>query len=103
MSHPDARRCSIVPPYLLEAIARADLEHVSGCAAHTLDRDRTVRERRQLPEHPVTREQVAAIEPTGEPEGGPSRTIGDAQGTEQLPGQTVRREGEVATGDAAVD
>ena len=34
---------------------------------------------------------------------GPHRTISDAAGTEDLPGTTVRREGEAATGDLAGD
>lgn len=39
----------------------------------------------------------------GPPPSGPDRTVGDAAGTRDLPGTTVRGEGDPATGDAAVD
>jgi len=78
-----------VPPYLLERMDRADLLHL----------DATFRQRRVVLD-------VAA--PTLLPDGtlaadGPAWVVHDAGGTEELPGRVVRRAGEPASGDAAVD
>lgn len=95
MSH----RCTVVPPYLLQRLAAAAEQpgarfapSVAECAARTLRHDVTVRERRS-----------ATAPGGGVAAQGLSRTIGDADGGDQLPGATVRTEGARATGDAAVD
>src|SRR4051812_49069766 len=91
-------RCSIVPPYLLERIATAAEERnndtVARAARRALDGAGTVHDRRRAPFLPELR---AATER------GPQRTISDAESTETLPGTVVRREGEPAEGDPAVD
>ena len=60
--HPDRGACTIVPPYLLEALTGHADEAVAECARRSLDRDHTLREpplRRRLPrtssttDHPV--------------------------------------------------
>ena len=86
----------IVPPYLLERLARHGDEAVSTCAARTLTVDGALRTKRSLAA-PTTWPRAAMAAP------GPQRTISDAQNTTALPGSTVRREGDPATGDAAVD
>lgn len=99
-------RCGIVPPYLLQALAGAD-GHAAACAERTLRRDVEHRARRQgraSATPPVGTGASPAEAPPAPDDGtGPQRVIGDAGGQETLPGATVRREGEPATGDAAAD
>lgn len=97
-------RCSIIPPYLLEALAGSSNPEVAANAAQALRHDAALRARRQgraglAPGPAPTAEQVP---PPGGP-GAPQRMISDAAGTEDLPGRVVRREGEPATHDAAAD
>ncbi len=84
-------RCSIVPPYLLDAMAEAGLRGALVEPARRTDArlrgERSARGRRP----------AAAVEP------GPQRTVSDAGGSTDLPGRVVRTEGAPATGDAAVD
>ncbi|MCS5498796.1 M4 family metallopeptidase [Cnuibacter physcomitrellae] len=94
-------RRHIVPPYLLARLARAD---DTG-----LDRA-VVAARRALAELPPLHEERRRSTLVAPPRGqetataaGPRRTIADARGTERLPGTVVRREGDPATGDVAVD
>ena len=99
-------RCGIVPPYLLQALAEAD-GHAGSSAEHTLRRDVEHRAHRQGRHTGAAGPLAPAAEPGPAPapdDGtGPQRVIDDAAGRETLPGTTVRREGEPATGDAAVD
>lgn len=98
-------RRHIVPPYLLARLARAD---DTG-----LDRA-VVAARRALAELPPLHEERRRTTLVAPPQGAaqgvpfrddadPRRTIADAVGTERLPGTIVRREGQPATGDIAVD
>lgn len=93
-------RCTIVPPYLLARLASlSDPAHQSAAAAA----------RRALVElDPI--HSARATAPRGPSRGAGTavvlalrRTISDAGGTESLPGETVRREGDPPTGDIAVD
>lgn len=89
-------RCRIVPPHLLEAIARYGDEPARLAALATLGLDTSLRLERALRPGPGSR--TAEAVPAG-----PQRSIADAAGLEQLPGTVVRREGEPDTGDPAVD
>lgn len=97
-------RCSIIPPYVLQAIAESSDPVAAARATRALERDATLRERRQgrfeAAHAPSLPPEVAV--PPGTPES-PQRVVSDAANAERLPGRVVRREGEPATGDAAAD
>jgi Zn-dependent metalloprotease len=99
--------CMIIPPYLLQRLAELEDPRLAG-AAHaaraSLARDEPFRgvrfgERTAR----ATREHHSLAAAQGP--AGPQRTIYDAQGTEDLPGVVVRREGDDAADrtDAAGD
>ncbi len=88
-----AAGCHIVPPYLLENIARRGTERQRAVAARSLGIDVVQRAERAT----VT---VLAEQVTGD---GLQRTVSSAGGTESLPGRPVRGEGDDPSGDAAVD
>jgi hypothetical protein len=102
--------CSIVPPYLLDALTGHPDEAVAECARRSLDRDHSLRSHRSAraprtsstTDHPV-QHQGGLAAPHADDGTGPQRTIADAQGRETTPGTTVRTEGQPATGDAATD
>lgn len=85
--------CSIVPPYLLQALSEASAGHATDCAGRTLEVDTDHRSRRLDP---------TPSAPTGGAPTGPVRRIHDARQTRTLPGELVRAEGDPATGDTAV-
>jgi Zn-dependent metalloprotease len=87
--------CGIVPPYLLENIARRGSERQRAAATRTLALDLVHRQARTAGRPTVT--------VTTPAEDGPRRTIATADGSETLPGRLVCSEGEPATGDAATD
>ncbi|CCH77273.1 Metalloprotease [Nostocoides japonicum T1-X7] len=96
--------CSIVPPYILQALSGSDDPHVADRARTSLrDAQELVRRRHMMtttapaPSSTSTREQDASSTP------GPQRTIGDAKNEQTTPGTTVRTEGGEATGDPAAD
>jgi hypothetical protein len=113
-------RCSIIPPYMLERLARSDVPLVAEPARDALAHDQRLRQERRsgrrfqppsevnepgpgIPTEPEPTE-PEPTEPDQPPTGpGPRRTIGDAQGRRTTPGETVRSEGDPATGDPAVD
>ena len=88
-------RCTLVPPYILQAIAKHAEPAVRDAAIATLGLDKTFAVNRVLTA-PLTRTATAAPARL-------DRLLHDAGGEEDLPGRVVRREGEAATGDAAVD
>ncbi len=93
--------CSIVPPYLLAALAASDDEQLATRAAGTLRVDDELRRGRVTAEaRPGGRTRRPAVEP-GTP-AGPQRSIHDAENGTTLPGTKVRGEGEPATADEAV-
>jgi hypothetical protein len=102
--------CSIVPPYLLEALTGHADEAVAECARRSLDRDHSLRSHRgataprtsSTTDHPIAH-QGGVASPHADDGTGPQRTIADARGSETTPGTTVRTEGQAATGDAATD
>ncbi|KQX75231.1 M4 family metallopeptidase [Aeromicrobium sp. Root472D3] len=88
----------IVPPYLLRHLSELDRDDLRAAtdAAH----------RALLAPGPPRTSRRSAV-PAG-PDGpvaptAPERTINDAAGTETLPGDVVRREGDEPTGDVAAD
>ncbi|RZS89758.1 protealysin propeptide [Motilibacter rhizosphaerae] len=91
-------RCSIIPPYLLRAVAEAGPEPARSRARETLLVDAEVRRLREDARAPGwaagAGEAVAAL--------APKRTVSDAHHG-QPPGTVVRHEGGPATGDGAAD
>jgi len=117
--------CSIIPPYVLEALAASSEPAVAEPARESLAHDTRLRIERRAGRHtaaptptvpptvpPTVNEPGPGIPtvptptqppppPTTGP--GPKRTIADAKDSRTLPGQTVRAEGDPATQDPAVD
>ncbi|TDD80814.1 peptidase M4 family protein [Actinomadura darangshiensis] len=88
-------RCHIVPPHMLERIARdADDPALRARARRTLALTSA-----QFTERRMT----AAGAPSPSEDFVPDRTINDAGHREELPGRTVRAEGAPATGDQTAD
>src|SRR5690349_15620850 len=99
MSDFSPHRCSIVPPYLLRALAEHSDEEVRELVRHSLDHDHQLRGHRtarpprtsSTPDHPVEHQRGQAAPHTDDGTG-PQRTIADAHGKESTPGTVVRRE-----------
>ena len=93
------QRPCLLPPHLLERIARNGSAEQRARALATLATDAHLRSTRQA-------RQVMQASPDRAPASGaagPRRTIYDAGSEERLPGRVRRTEGAPATGDAAVD
>ncbi len=94
--------CSIVPPYLLEALAASDDPALAAQAQATLDVDAELRQGRHTadlrPDRPRTSRPRLAPGTTA----GPVRAIHDAKHGTTLPGTLVRSEGQPPTGDQGV-
>ncbi|WP_433231124.1 M4 family metallopeptidase [Actinomadura formosensis] len=88
-------RCHIVPPHMLERIAR----HADDPAL----RDRARRTLALTSAHFADRRLTAAGAPAPSEDFVPDRTIRDAGNREELPGRTVRAEGAPACGDETAD
>lgn len=85
----------IIPPYLLERLSEAaDLDTAPGYAAETLRHDQGWRDHARTPLFAV----AVSAAPTG-----PNRKITDAHGKSSSTGTVVRREGEPAVADPAVN
>ena len=94
---PTGRLHSVVPPYLLRAVADApDFPRAAEAARTALASLEAVRAPKH--EHLVRPRSVS-----GTVDRSPQRTISDAKGSTTLPGTPVRREGDPASGDPAVD
>lgn len=102
MTPTDSRR-SVVPPYLLHAVAQAAEFPRAASAARTalasLELVQTPKHRHLVAPRGVG----ASVDGSGTADRSPQRTIADARGTTTLPGTVVRNEGDPATGDPAVD
>ncbi|HEX6056810.1 MAG TPA: metalloprotease, partial [Intrasporangium sp.] len=118
-----ATRCSIVPPFMLEALAQSDDPVVAESASQALAHDEHFRYSRRAggwlaapridvdepgppiptPPAPAPPTEPGPTEPGPPAPAGPKRTIGDAKGRRTTPGETIRAEGDPATGDPAVD
>lgn len=89
----------IVPPFLLARIAEATghLSTAPQAAAQTLRHDRPMRSARISLSLDADRNLVAELSDA------PDRVISDAQNTQDLPGRTVRTEGQDAVRDVTVN
>jgi Zn-dependent metalloprotease len=95
--------CSIVPPHLLDHLSRSADPALYENARRTLERDALQRTRRRIT---TVRMSAGAGSPRAageDAEKKPQRTISDARNAEELPGTTVRSEGEEPTDDASVN
>ena len=102
---PQPRLCTIVPPYILEALASSDDPHVAAHAQATLDVDAELREARGIELRPSTaapRRKKRPPRPARGTADAPQRAIHDAERGTTLPGTLVRSEGEADTGDREV-
>jgi Zn-dependent metalloprotease len=100
--------CTIVPPHILDSLARADDRDLSATARRTLEHDARERTRRTL----TAVHGVLAVDGSAAPEAAeaaasrsdrPRRTISDAEHKDALPGHRIRREGGKPSEDASVN
>jgi Zn-dependent metalloprotease len=93
--------CSIIPPHLLDHLSRSGDPALYEPARRTLEHDALQRTRRRI----TTVRMTAGPAPRAAEDAAkkPQRTICDAGHREQLPGRTVRSEGEEPTEDASVN
>ncbi|MFF6977461.1 M4 family metallopeptidase [Streptomyces sp. NPDC008343] len=91
--------CTVVPPHVLDKLARNDDPALSGPARRTLMRDSELRGRRRV----TTEFALAAAPAQKAPSDQPLRTIYDAQHRTSLPGTKVRGEGADPGQDATVN
>ena len=91
------RSWDIIPPYILESIARTGTETQRACALKTLARDGWIRSQRAV--RPQVRS--GGVESAGPPR--KNRLIYTAANTTNLPGTLIRSEGQGASGDVAVE
>ncbi|WP_189861686.1 M4 family metallopeptidase [Streptomyces poonensis] len=92
--------CTIVPPHVLDSLARAEDAALARAARRTLERDAYERTRRRLT---TVLGAPALARPAGTPEDRPNRTIYDAGHQQDLPGRKVRSEGDEPGKDATVN
>ncbi|MGW2212308.1 M4 family metallopeptidase [Streptomyces sp. NPDC001781] len=92
--------CTIVPPHLLDRLARDSDPALSGPARRSLERDALERTRRRLTTV-IGSPSPAAAAPAGGDQ--PDRTIFDAGHEQDLPGRRVRAEGSEPGSDATVN
>ncbi|MBO7937773.1 MULTISPECIES: M4 family metallopeptidase [Streptomyces] len=91
--------CTVVPPHVLDRLARNDDPALSGPAQRTLVRDSELRARRRV----TTEFSLMAAPVAKAPSEQPLRTIYDARHGTDLPGTKVRAEGEDPGQDATVN
>lgn len=91
--------CSLVPPYILQALARHEDPAVRDAAIATLGFDKTFAVNRLLGDRAIRNAERTAVAVAPHLR----RLIHDAQGEETLPGELVRSEGAAASADIAVD
>ncbi|MFE7115513.1 M4 family metallopeptidase [Streptomyces sp. NPDC057654] len=89
--------CTIVPPHVLDKLARGEDTTRADRAARTIEHDALQRTRRR-----ITTVRAAAA-PTGAPSDKPQRTIYDAKNQETLPGRKVHAETDKPSKDATVN
>ncbi|MBV9026499.1 MAG: M4 family metallopeptidase [Streptomycetaceae bacterium] len=90
--------CTIVPPHLLEQLARHEDPEVHHSARHSLALDAEHRDCRRL-----AIRSVVVPKPTLQPADSPQRTLYDARHHQGLPGIEVRAEGDRPSTDASVN
>jgi Zn-dependent metalloprotease len=98
--------CFIVPPYLLERLARLEdprFERAAIAARASRELDSQHRGARTSPGTSTATAEAARRPSAAAPQPeGPHRTVFDAENTEQLPGKRVRSEGDPAGSDGSV-
>ncbi|MFI1535982.1 M4 family metallopeptidase [Streptomyces anandii] len=92
--------CTIVPPHVLDRLARQQDPALSGPARRSLEHDAYQRTHRRLTTV-IGAPTVAA--PSGAPADQPNRTVYDAKHKQDLPGHKVRSEGGQPGKDATVN
>ncbi|MEU2059222.1 M4 family metallopeptidase [Streptomyces sp. NPDC013455] len=92
--------CTIVPPHVLDKLARAEDPALSGPARRSLEHDAFQRTKRRLT---TVIGAPAVAPPAGADADQPHRTIYDARHTQDLPGTKVREEGSEPGSDATVN
>ncbi|BBA97329.1 putative metalloprotease [Actinacidiphila reveromycinica] len=90
--------CTIVPPHILDRLARSDDPDLAGAARHALEHDARQRTRRLVP----AARSAAAPAPSAASDQ-PRRTVYDAGHKDDLPGRKVRAEGAEPSKDASVN
>jgi hypothetical protein len=99
-----AAPCTIVPPYVLEALEASGDPVLQRHARLTMERDAELRRHRSAPTAAPGRTAPRGVPPKVErAHGVPDRTVFDARGGTALPGDRVRGEGDPASGDVAAD
>lgn len=91
--------CTIVPPHVLDTLARSDDPALAGSARRTLERDALERTHRRL----TTVIGAPTLAPPEALADQPNRTIHDARHKQDLPGKKVRGEGDKPGKDATVN
>ncbi|MDQ1038744.1 Zn-dependent metalloprotease [Streptomyces sp. V3I8] len=92
--------CTIVPPHVLDTLARAQNPAIAAKARRTLQQDAYERTSRRLT---TVLGAPALAPPAGAAEDRPTRTIHDARHKQDLPGRKVRGEGDRPGKDATVN
>ncbi|MFS0867939.1 M4 family metallopeptidase [Microbacterium sp. 179-B 1A2 NHS] len=92
---------TIVPPYLLARLAAAPAERFPKAVAAARSTLAVPRAYAPLPGHMDLSVEGDSLVVSARPD--PDRLVSDAEQREELPGRDARREGDAATGDAAVD
>lgn len=95
--------CSVIPPYVLEAIAIHGDADQRAAAVSTLSVDHTLRAQRIQASFAVAVTPVVAGPGLGGAAPQPHRTVYDAQGTHTLPGQLARAEGSPDVSDLDIN
>jgi Zn-dependent metalloprotease len=91
--------CAIVPPHIIEALARNGSEEERNAALDTLSIDTSLRNARLI----LGISEAAQVEPVAVGSTRENRIIYDAQNNSNLPGIKRRGEGEPPTADVAVN
>ncbi|WP_333769626.1 M4 family metallopeptidase [Streptomyces sp. IBSBF 2435] len=92
--------CTIIPPHVLDRLARAEDLALAASARHTLEHDARERTRRHL--NTVLGPAAAAVVAAAASDK-PHRTVYDAKHRDTLPGHKVRAEGAEPASDASVN
>ncbi|MGW2826735.1 M4 family metallopeptidase [Streptomyces sp. NPDC001443] len=93
-----ATPCAIVPPHLLNHLARAESPSLHERARHTLALDAAQRVQRRL-----TAEIGTGVAPEAGAADHPRRTVYDAEHRQNLPGELRRAEGQAEVSDTSVN
>ncbi|MBW4042253.1 MAG: M4 family metallopeptidase [Acidobacteria bacterium] len=91
--------CTLVPPYILQALSRHADPAVRDAAISTLGFDKTFAVNRMIGDRTLRQARLAAPAAAARLH----RLIHDAHGQETLPGELVRSEGDAASADVAVN